>query len=112
MDKVGVDFDGTLYDRLDVRSFVKELLLYPVDVWIVTTRLESKDNSDIYELADELGIKNIHFTNMEWKFEFYKDKDFIFHIDDDSKEIELLESTNTVGLHINSDFRLKGFELI
>jgi FMN phosphatase YigB (HAD superfamily) len=112
--KIGFDVDGTLYDRLDVQEFVKELIqLSYIEVWIVTTRLEDKDNNDIFELAESLGITNIHFTNMKWKFEFYKDEDFLFHVDDLQIEIEyILEKTDTIGFHISDDFRTKGLELI
>jgi len=43
----------------------------------------------LFEVADECGIKreNIHFTNHQPKIIFLKDKDFLFHLDDDIIEL-------------------------
>ena len=100
--KVSFDFDSTL-SRRDVQEFAKQLVISGLEVWIVTSRFDdvtamSKNwhwikgqNQKLFDVAEECGIKrqNIHFTCMESKSIFLKDKGFVFHVDDD--EIELMD---------------------
>jgi hypothetical protein len=102
--KVSIDFDSTL-DRSDVQQFAKKLINDGFEVWIVTSRTSleyakenldqsiinriEKSNLKLFMVADNLGIKReyIHFTNAKLKVEFLEDKNFIFHLDDDSEEL-------------------------
>lgn len=98
--KVSFDFDGTL-SRKDVQNFAKGLVESGYDVWIVTSRIATepalakgwhwieRQNQELYDVAERVGIKidNIIFTEFVDKIEFLKDKDFIFHIDDDVNEL-------------------------
>ena len=100
MGKVSFDFDGTL-SRKDVQKFAKELVEEGHEVWIVTSRFSNEavaekgwywireQNAKLFEVADECGInrENIHFTNQNPKVIFLKDKDFLFHLDDDIFEL-------------------------
>lgn len=100
--KVSFDFDGTL-SRKDVQEFTKELVDKGFEVWVVTSRFSTetslakgwywieKQNQQLYNVAEECGIKkeNIKFTEHVDKIEYLKDKGFAFHLDDD--EWELLE---------------------
>jgi hypothetical protein len=107
--KVSFDFDGTL-SRKDVQNFAKGLVESGYDVWIVTSRIATepalvkgwhwveRQNQELYDVAERVGIKidNIIFTEFVDKIEFLKDKDFIFHIDDDVDElIAILNSKDT-----------------
>ena len=102
--KISIDFDSTL-DRNDVQIFAKELISDGYEVWIVTSRVSNeyaKENLDqlsinrvetsnrkLFTVADNVGIKreHIHFTNAQLKVEFLEDKNYIFHLDDDSEEL-------------------------
>ena len=108
--KVSFDFDSTL-DRPSVQDFAKKLVNDGIEVWIVTSRISieyaksnldefslsriNKSNNELFRVADKIGIKSehIHFTNTQFKSDFLSNKNFIFHLDDDSDElIAILES--------------------
>lgn len=104
--KVSFDFDHTL-SRKDVQSFAKELVNEGHEVWIVTSRFSDEaakekkwhwiegQNQKLFDVAEDCGIKkeNIYFTCMESKSIFLKDKEFVFHLDDD--DIELMDILET-----------------
>ena len=106
MEKVSFDFDSTL-DREDVQKVAKRLVERGFEVWITTSRVSDETlkvrflhtppdwNKDLYEIANRLGIRRsqIMFTEFEDKIEFLKDKNFLFHLDDDTEElIQILNS--------------------
>lgn len=106
--KVSFDFDSTL-SRKDIQTYAQELVDRGLEVWIITSRFEYTDssgnkcdNSDLFEVANKVGIKkgNIHFCNMEDKAEFIKDrKGYIWHLDDDIVELYYINTeTDTVGI--------------
>lgn len=108
MAKVSFDFDGVL-DRADVVLYVKTLVERGVDVYICTSRLSGEDcpsgrwNDDLYQIVDILGISrsNIIFCSRIYKYQYFKHKDFLFHVDDSFDEVELINSyTNTVGVFL------------
>ncbi len=101
--KVSFDFDGTL-TKSTVQEYAKELVGKGIDVYIVTSRYKyfnkidglSVDNSDLWRLVGTIGIesKNVIFTEMEWKAEFFKKhKDFLFHLDDYTPELTRIMTT-------------------
>jgi hypothetical protein len=107
--KVSFDFDGTL-SRKDVQRFAKELVDKGYDVWIVTSRVATepalakgwywveKQNQELYNVAEQCGIpkEKIVFTEHVDKIVFLKDKEFLFHLDDDEYELmEILRSKDT-----------------
>lgn len=124
--KVSFDFDGTL-EMKQIKAYAAELIERGVEVWIVTSRFDNENyaahyftnmhngelaNHDLFEIATELGIPNerIHFTNMQDKWEFLKDKGFVWHIDDDWIENKLiLKHTNTKAINSwgNSSWKQK-----
>lgn len=96
--KVSFDFDNTL-SKESVQKYAANLIAIGIEVHIVTSRYEFYycNNNDLYEVADRLGIKreNIHFTNMRNKCDFFQENpDFIFHLDDDSIEIDFINKLN------------------
>jgi len=107
MSKVSFDFDATL-DRVLVQDYAQSLINKGFEVWILTSRFEDCDNydfktnnDDLFKVADKLGIKREHikFMNMVDKYEFVLTKDFIFHLDDDWVEINMINSrTKTKGV--------------
>ena len=109
MIKLSFDFDDTLA-RIDVQEFALSLQKsFPtIEQWIVTSRMsdESKSrglygmkisgsNDDLFDVAEKINIpkSRIVFTNLEWKNEFFKNKDFTIHIDDYPQELELIRAT-------------------
>jgi hypothetical protein len=104
--KVSFDFDGTLAEK-HVQKYAAELIEKGHEVWIVTSRFGDDKkykkffntstnvdltNNDLWEVAEELGIpkERIHFTDMEDKWRFLKDKSFLWHLDDDWVENRLI----------------------
>jgi len=100
--KVSFDFDGTL-SRDDVQKYAKSLMEKGIETWVVTARYDdieksntiyrNYNNNDLYSITDNLKIprENIVFMNMQDKSDFFcLNEDFIFHLDDNSTEIELI----------------------
>lgn len=108
--KVSFDFDDTL-DKPKIQEFAKELVDKDFEVWIVTTRLDNTQapshrwNDDLFEVAKRVGIRleNVHWTNGADKWEFLKDKNFEFHIDDDWYELRMIQR-NIKGTKAISSF--------
>lgn len=121
MKKVSFDFDSTL-SRVDVQDFCKELIYYGYDVWIVTSRAKKIGdmdwNADLYKVAEKLKINKdkIVFTEGNMKVDFFKENsDFIFHLDDDSIEIDFINKETAVkGISCwkNNNWRTKCLKLI
>ena len=108
MYKVSFDFDGVL-DREDVQKYARSLVDNGFEVWICTSRLRDKDspnsmwNEDIYKVANYIGIDKNHikFCGLADKYKFFMKKDFVFHLDDDLEEVNLINKyTNTIGIYL------------
>jgi hypothetical protein len=95
--KVSFDFDGTLEFK-DVQDYAAELLKRGVEVWVVTTRWDENHKhkypmnatlDDLWEVVDRLGIPRhrVRFTCMEWKANYLKGTRFVWHLDDNEKEV-------------------------
>jgi len=104
MSKVSFDFDSTLTVDV-VQNLAKRLVKEGHEVWIVTSRFEFTDssgnkcnNDDLFEIAFEIGIPfdRIHFCNMDDKYNFLKDKNFLWHLDDDFIELSLIRSETNI----------------
>lgn len=110
MKKVSFDFDSTL-SRPYIQKYAKELLEKGFEVWIVTSRTEDppvwiiggnkikQTNDDLFNIAEKIGIQrdNIIFTEYNPKSEFFKNNnDFIFHLDDDSIELDFINKETKV----------------
>jgi hydroxymethylpyrimidine pyrophosphatase-like HAD family hydrolase len=77
--KISFDFDGTLDDDFDgtpnlqkeeVQSVCKQLVEQGKDVCIITKRYGNPSYGEcnkVYELAKQLGIQNVYFTDRELK---------------------------------------------
>ena len=95
--KVSFDFDGTL-EFENVQRFAKQLIEKGVEVWVVTTRWDENHKhkypmnstlDDLWEVVDKLGIPRwrVRFTCMEWKYTYLKGSKFIWHLDDNDREL-------------------------
>ena len=116
MIKISVDFDKTL-SKKHVQEYIKRLLNEGVDVWVTTARYDDENakiyapqhnNNRLWEVVTNLGIpfEKVYFTNMQLKSDHINNKDYIFHLDDDLIELEFLEKTNIVGVHVlNNEYQ-------
>jgi len=122
--KVSFDFDGTIEFR-HIKEYAKELVERGLEVWIVTSRFGDQElyqkffnttinvaltNNDLWEVVEETGIlkERVHFTNMKNKWEFIKDKGFLWHIDDDWIENKMIDdktSTKSISSFGNPEWR-------
>lgn len=100
--KVSFDFDGCL-DIDVIGDYAKELVERGVDVWVVTARVDNMYgspnwNDDLFDRVSKLGISltKIVFTNMQKKEYYFKDSDFIWHLDDDWQAVKEINSNTTV----------------
>ena len=118
--RVSFDFDDTLEYKY-VQDYAKELVERGIEVWIVTTRYEDVSrysfecsHDKLYEAANYIGISNdhIHFNNMEYKYLFFEKEDFIFHLDDNYRELSLMRDLNTVGVLLDRNWIEKCNELL
>ena len=96
--KVSFDYDKTI-SRRDVQDYALYLKSKGIEVSILTSRPEYKIQ-EVYDLADELGIENVRYTNYESKSLFLDGYDL--HIDDDDKELKYIEHYSTCeGINVN-----------
>ena len=110
---VSFDFDGTL-DKEMVQLYAQELVRRGVNVWIVTSRYKAgtvyrpkvgPPNADLYRIAKKVGIPEdrIIFTEMKPKWKFFKNKGFIFHLDDQFTELDSIgKHTETVPINVGN----------
>jgi hypothetical protein len=110
--KVSFDFDGTLA-KPRVQSFAKFLVDKGFDVWVVTSRSNvygwgataiTCKHYDVEAVAQECGIKKIHFTCGEYKAKFLAENNFLVHLDDDKYELDKIGETNVNGIFVNDSF--------
>jgi hypothetical protein len=111
--KVSFDFDG-VFEYKPIQYLVRKLIESGFDVHIVTGRSSDTNNNDLFSISDKfIRRKNVHFTNESSKFIFFKDKDFVFHLDDDELEVrEINENTSVKGIFYDNDFERNIFKII
>ena len=106
--KVSFDFDGTL-DKPSVQEYCKSLIDSGIEVWICTARVPSEMavsihwNDDLYRVCENVGIirEHVKFCAYEDKYHFFKDSDFLWHLDDDWVELEMINKyTKTKGISV------------
>lgn len=104
--KVSFDFDSTL-SKQSVQNYASELFRRGIEVHIVTSRFKEPGiadidglyNYDLFTIAIRCMIPygRIHFTNGEYKSEFFKDHpEFVFHLDDDYMELKSIQRNTKV----------------
>ena len=107
--KVSFDFDSTL-SRPIIQKYAQELINKGIEVWICTSRVDDEEalkrwklsghNDDLFLVAAELKIpkERIIFTNYNNKVDFLRDKNFIWHLDDDVIELSFFKGEKTTGI--------------
>lgn len=109
--KISFDFDNTL-SRGDCQRLAETLKNMGHEICITTTRRTSGcgvmfDNTDLFEVADCLGINDICFTEGENKKNYLILRGVNLHIDDDRFELDLLKDTDVIPVKVNSSFWIK-----
>jgi len=102
--KVSFDFDETLTNQ-NVQDYARELIQQGLQVHITTSRSVDHWNEDLLEIAYHLKIPmaNIYFTQMRSKSNFLLNSDFIWHLDDDYTDLNLINSrTKVIGVNVMS----------
>ena len=110
---ISFDYDNTLSNKEEVQDYCKELIEKGIEVHIVTTRYDDlhahlyaslKNNNDMYQITDILGIRreNIHFMNFQFgKANYLFDTKVLWHLDDDEIELKNFKRLNKVkGIYI------------
>lgn len=116
---ISFDYDNTL-SRKDVQDFVRFCKDRNLTIWVVTARvgeLNDSHNKDLCKVVYNLGIdkKRVIFMNNQDKSNFFSNKQFILHLDDDYLEVELInERTNTLAVyrHLSVDWEQQCWEKI
>ncbi len=90
--KISFDFDDTL-ENVECQKVAKDLIVQGYDVCILTTRYEDVkrysfpcSHAELFRIAEELGIKEIKFTNFKWKCEVIDSHGIDIHVDDNYRE--------------------------
>ena len=120
--KVSFDFDDTLAFR-SIQEYAIKLINNGIEVHITTTRYEDPsryafetNHDDLFTVAKKLGIpkEHIHFTNFIYKWEYLKDTDFIWHLDDNDREIFfIMQNTEVKGIwSLSGDYEYRCNKLL
>jgi hypothetical protein len=106
--RISFDFDGTLEDefggvpvneqKLEIQSLAKRYISEGHDVMILTKRYGPENDYDrlknehleVYNLAKELGIEKVYFTNREMKFSHIIILQIDRHFENDDYEVNLI----------------------
>lgn len=95
---VSFDFDGVLTHTI-TQDFAKEMHSLGFRIMIITTRPHSalssyQDNSDLYAVANKIGCNmgDIIFTHDHPKEHYLSNSRAIFHMDDDTQTVSMIES--------------------
>lgn len=105
--RISFDFDGTLSDEFDdsinpqkeeIQALAKKYVQDGHDVCIITKRYDTSNRElgkkneylEVFHLASVLGIKNVHFTNREWKFSTITKLGIERHFENSEYEVELI----------------------
>lgn len=109
--RISFDFDGTLDDEFggmpinfqkkEIQSLAKQYIEEGHDVMILTKRF-GPEHSDkglgneqlvVFELAKELGIEKVYFTNRVMKFSYIIGLSIDMHFENDDYEVQLINQS-------------------
>lgn len=109
---VTFDYDHTISNRLEVQEYCKELIGRGLDVWIVTARYDdlqkhryptNPTNECLYKILDEIGLPKhkVRFMCMESKHTYLEHTYVLWHLDDDTIELENINMyCKTIGIDV------------
>lgn len=92
---ISFDFDNTLQNP-KLQELAKELS-HQNTIFIISSRFEKFDNSDLFKLASELDITNIALTNGKSKADAIVKNDIQIHFEDCPFEVQELRLS---GIHV------------
>lgn len=101
MKRISFDVDGVLTEGKG-RRLAQKKIISGDDVWIVTARTQSDDDS-AYKIAERLGISKSHvvFTNGKDKWKFIQRYRIDVHYDNNKEQIDKIErNTKAIGVLI------------
>lgn len=115
--KISFDFDQTLSEK-HIQDICYATIKAGHHVVILTSRLspefrkkhygsDNHRNGDLYTVADRLGIKEIIFTNGQFKAKFLVKHNIDLHYDDMEDEIHRIQRIGKKSLLFNSDLSYK-----
>jgi hypothetical protein len=104
---ISFDFDGTLDDEFggipnpqkgEIQNLAKKYVSDGNRVMIITKRYDERNSHKglkneyvkVYELAKELGISEVYFTNREMKFSTIIKLGVHMHFENDDYEVDLI----------------------
>lgn len=99
MKRVSFDVDGVLTEGKG-RRLAQKRVMSGDDVWIVTARTQSDDDS-AYKIAERLGISKSHvvFTNGKDKWKFIQKYRIAVHYDNNKEQLDKIErNTKAIGV--------------
>ncbi len=101
--RISFDFDDTL-SLPSVQKVAKDLIRVGFDVIIVTSRRSDSENSDIQEVAQDLGIDSVFYTDYDLKFTWLKALMCDIHIDNDRNELmHISRFSDVVGIDVTNE---------
>ena len=98
--RVSVDYDNVLTED-DVQDYVKRISDGGFDVWVVSSREDTKANRrEIYKVSSPLGVMWEHVVLTDgFKFKAIKKIQPVWHLDDDWIDLSMIKSkTKTVAI--------------
>ena len=116
--KISFDFDGTLENDFDgtlnkqkeeVQSICKELIRQGKDVCIITKRYGHPsygESAKVYELANQLGVQNVYFTDRVLKHEKVFELGIEVHFENAEYECGVIQQKNpsTLLIHVEDPY--------
>jgi len=107
MGTLSFDYDGTLSGK-DVQDYAKEKKSLGYKIVITTARNSTDDNSKLEEVAKEIGISTINYTDGADKWKTLKNKSYKFHLDNNPDQTKLInENTNVTGITKTGNWKSK-----
>lgn len=100
------DFDGTLNEqKIEIQNICKELIEQGKNVCIITKRYDHitfpGESDKVYKLANQLGVKDVYFTNRELKHNKVKELGIQVHFENDAYESEIIQNHNHSTIVVN-----------
>ena len=106
---ISFDFDGTISDEFDntinpqkeeICKIARKYILDGHNVCIITKRYDYNNRhlgkineySEVIQSASIIGIKNIYFTNREYKHNHIIDLNIDIHFENDKYEVKIIEN--------------------
>jgi hypothetical protein len=108
--KVSFDFDSCLSED-DIQKIAGVFIQSPLcQTFIITSRSNNEfcKNTDLFKIANNLGIKkeNIHFTDGDFKWRKIKELGITFHFDDMEDEVHLINANGGCAFLYNFDVQM------